>query len=1059
MTQANQLAVYDRFDPAKNYDMHLFRADKVLQSAELIELQRAMHARIRGVADMLTREGSIVKGASIVVNSATGATTCESGALYVGGAVRGVPPAQLTIATVGVVYVGVYLIRDIITELEDPALLNPAVGTDGYREPGAARERVQLAWGVGGDAQAAGEFFPVWTVEDGWVRPKEAPPNIDAVTQALARYDRDSSGSNYIVRGMELRQAADLPTGEQVYNLAEGAARIGGHSMELPSSRRIVYNAQPDLQWIDSEPHMSNTEGAQRVMFDRWPMVGVPQVRAIKRRTVDVVHGGFVGAADPLPDNSVQTIEKIQQGAAIYNAPADYKLTAGQVDWSPGGTEPAPGSTYKVTYLYFAVVEPTGVDSRGLTVTGAVAGTTMQLSYNYALRRIDRLTLDREGTIAWVRGVPAPWQPLAPQIPQGVVSIASVYQSWDAQRRVDLDAVRMVPMQELREYRTFMERLAQDQAEIRLAVDIAGRYSGIKKGMFADPMRGDEMRDAGQPQTALIAAGALRLPISFAVHQLGTDIHERQSLGHTHRAVLAQTARTGSMRVNPYNAFAPIPCKATITPAVDRWTETRDVWKGKNVLKNVSWFSDMNSHSENGSGYDPIGQTTSAIEYLREIDLRFDLEFPPAEALQSITFDGLPVQPVALPLGVLVANAQGILSGTFRIPPNVTAGAKKVDFRGMGGSYASTIFTGQGERIEREMAQVFLQIEDAPIVDSGCPVDPLAQTFSLSQAEHCTGVELWFTAVGTTGAIVQLRYAENGYPTTRVMAETRLRPADIKTDGTPTLAAWPPVALQATREYVVVVLSDDDTTALALAELGKEDKVSKSWVTEQPYQVGVMLSSSNARTWTAHQEMDLTFRLMAASYTEAERVIDLGTVNVVDATDLCVQAYAQQPSAAASCVFDIAATGMAHTVQAAAGQVVNLPARYSGPVNVKARLRGDTRFAAVLEPGIQLVAGSVKDDGDYISPMLTAGANATVRVTLDAFLPGGASLVVQAKTDAAGAPWVDVPYLSSSPMTAGVMELTYELKNINATGLRLRLALHGSFNARPWATNLRAVVL
>ncbi len=1051
MTQANPLAVYDRFDPAKNYDMHLFRADKVLQSAELIELQRAMHARIRGVADMLTREGSIVKGASIVVNSATGATTCESGALYVGGAVRGVPPAQLTIATVGVVYVGVYLIRDIITELEDPALLNPAVGTDGYREPGAARERVQLAWGVGGDAQAAGEFFPVWTVEDGWVRPKEAPPNIDAVTQALARYDRDSSGSNYIVRGMELRQAADLPTGEQVYNLAEGAARIGGHSMELPSSRRIVYNAQPDLQWIDSEPHMSNTEGAQRVTFDRWPMVGVPQVRAIKRRTVDVVHGGFVGAADPLPDNSVQTIEKIQQGAAIYNAPADYKLTAGQVDWSPGGAEPAPGSTYKVTYLYFAVVEPTGVDSRGLTVTGAVAGTTMQLSYNYALRRIDRLTLDREGTIAWVRGVPAPWQPLAPQIPQGVLSIASVYQSWDAQRRVNLDGVRMVTMQVLGDYRTFMERLAQDQAEIRLAVDIAGRYSGIKKGMFADPMLGDEMRDAGQPQTALIAAGALRLPISFTVHQLGTDIHERQSLAHTHRAVLSQTARTGSMRVNPYNAFEPFPCKATITPAVDRWTETRDIRTTKVITKWASWNTNQDSLSENGTGYEEIGRTTSAIEYLREIDVRFDLEFPPGEALQSITFDGLPVQPVALPLGVLVANAQGLLSGTFRIPPNVTAGAKTVDFRGMGGSAASTIFTGQGERTEREMGQVFIFWD--------YPYDPLAQTFSLSLAEHCTGIELWFTAVGTTGAIVQLREAENGYPTPRVLAETRLRPAGIKTDGTPTLAAWPPVALHAAREYVVVVLSDDDTTALALAELGKEDKESKSWVTEQPYQVGVMLSSSNARTWTAHQEMDLTFRLMAASYTEAERVIDLGTVNVVDATDLCVQAYAHQPSAAASCVFDIAATGMAHTVQAAAGQVVNLPARYSGPVNVKARLRGDTRFAAVLEPGIQLVAGSVKDDGDYISPMLTAGANATVRVTLDAFLPGGTSLLVQAKTDAAGAPWVDVPYLSSSPMTAGVMELTYELKNINATGVRLRLALHGSFNARPWATNLRAVVL
>ena len=231
------------------------------------------------------------------------------------------------------------------------------------------------------------------------------------------------------------------------------------------------------------------------------------------------------------------------------------------------------------------------------------------------------------------------------------------------------------------------------------------------------------------------------------------------------------------------------------------------------------------------------------------------------------------------------------------------------------------------------------------------------------------------------------------------------------------------------------------------------------WVTSQPYQVGVFGSSSNAAAWTFHQEMDMTFRLLAANYTEAERVIDLGTVNVVDATDLCVQAYAHQPSAAASCVFDIAATGIAHTVQAAAGQVVELPSRYTGPVNVKARLRGDAQFAAVLEPGIQLLAGSLQNDGNYITPMLGAGGNVTVRVTLEAYLPAGSSLTVQAKADAVGAQWVDVPYLSSSAMTAGVMELTYELQNLAAERLRLRVAEHGGFNARPWATNLRAVVL
>jgi hypothetical protein len=128
-------------------------------------------------------------------------------------------------------------------------------------------------------------------------------------------------------------------------------------------------------------------------------------------------------------------------------------------------------------------------------------------------------------------------------------------------------------------------------------------------------------------------------------------------------------------------------------------------------------------------------------------------------------------------------------------------------------------------------------------------------------------------------------------------------------------------------------------------------------------------------------------------------------------------------------------------------------------VTVKARLRGDTNFAAVLEPGMQLVVGSLQDAGDYISPMLGAGGNVTVRATLEAYLPGGTSLKVHALADAPGAVWTEVPYLSSSAMTAGVMELTYELQHFAAERLRLRVTVHGSFNARPWATNLRAVVL
>ncbi len=1041
MTQTNQ--IYDGFDPSKGYHRVQFRADRVLQSRELNFSISEMHHRVRGIGDVLFKEGGIIRQAGIVVNATTGATLCESGAVYIDGAVRGVPTGALDIPTVGVVYVGVYVTRVLVTELEDPSLFNPAVGTPSYNKPGAGRERFDVAWGYRGDGQP-GDFYPIWTVEDGWVRPKEPPPNLDAVTRALARYDVDSAGGSYIVRGLSLLQGPDLVSGEQVYTLAEGAARVSGYALEQSSARRIVYNAAPDLLWVDSEPHQSTTEGVQRITFDRWPMVGVPEVRIVSRRTAQVVHGGFTGAADPLPDNSVLALELVKQGGTTFNNPADYKLTAGQVDWGITGQEPAPGSTYEVTYQYVHTVVPTNVDTLGFDVQGAVVGSLITVSYNHALRRIDRLCISSEGDIAWIRGVSAQWSPVAPAVPQGTLSIASVYQTWDGSRRVVPDGVRMVPMPDLAAYRTMLDFTRQDLAELRLAVDISGRHSGIKKGIFADPLLNNTMRDAGIAQTGAIIAGALRLPMVITLHQIGLNITKRQVPAYTHKPEVSQPMRTGSMLVNPYMAFEPLPRAVVLKPAVDRWTDTHTQWASPTTQ--AVWTGD--SHIEEKL----LSEKSSDIEFLRQIPVEFELDFGPGEQLSSATFGGIAVAAQPLAGGALIGNAQGKIVGTVDVPANVPAGTHTVEFRGSGGSYGSALFTGQGTLVERELQQVLV------VRQFVMARDPLAQTFTVPAPRQCTGVKLWFMAKGTSQILVQLREADNGFPTQRVLSETRIQPIDIVVDGTPTLASWSPVVIDAGREYALVVLCDDAVTSLAIAELGQFDLHSARWVTSQPYQVGVLLSSANAMTWTAHQDRDLTFELMVAEYTEAQRIIDLGTVQVVDATDLMVQAFVHQPSVASSGSFVLTLAGTP-PVEVAPGQVATLPHRYTGAVQVQAKLRGDTSLAAMLEPGIQLVAASIQPTGDYVSPMLTAGGVVRVRVVNDITLPAGSAVHIHVQSDAAGAQWVEVPYLSSSPQTAGVFELTYELENYTADRLRLRVTLDGSHSARPEVRNLRAVVL
>ena len=102
--------------------------------------------------------------------------------------------------------------------------------------------------------------------------------------------------------------------------------------------------------------------------------------------------------------------------------------------------------------------------------------------------------------------------------------------------------------------------------------------------------------------------------------------------------------------------------------------------------------------------------------------------------------------------------------------------------------------------------------------------------------------------------------------------------------------------------------------------------------------------------------------------------------------------------------------------------------------------------------------GSVQQQGDYITPAINAGDGVTLHVVLQAAMPAGSAVTVQMQPSDQ-THWTDVPFVSSSPQNAGVLELSYRLDNITASHLRVRLLLTGSHSARPLVTNLRAIVI
>ncbi|WP_263143997.1 DUF4815 domain-containing protein [Pseudomonas sp. RIT-PI-AD] len=1055
---------YDRHDPAKHYDRILFRPDRVLQSAEFNELQSGLRDRLQNVADALLRDGDIVRDCNIVIDPATGNTSLESGALYLAGAVRGIAPAQLKIALTGTVTVGAYLVQRIVTELQDPALLNPASGTRGYNEPGAHRLQIVAEWGVAG-SRTEGEFYPVYTVVDGFVRPRTTPVSLDSVAQAIARYDRDSTGGGtYVADGLGVTYDGSTAADVQTWLVAAGSAHVQGQALEFVTSRRLTYEAAPETRLVSSEAHLVAGPARQRINVNRPAIATLETVQVTLDRTVEITHGAFVGVADALPDDGVIDLLQVKQGATVYAKGADYKLGAAAVDWSPSGAEPATGSTYSVTYRYIKAVSPIEPDARGFSIEGGVANTLALVTYRAKLPRIDRLCLDAGGAAVWLRGLPALDNPAPPPVPPTLLSLALIQQTWlEETRQVVPDSYRVVSMFELARYSARLDDLSRLVAEGRLRSDASMRNASIKRGLFVDPFLSDDLRDVGLEQSAAIVNGELTLAIATTLHTVTQDVTQPTLCESLMVTEVAQQKRTGWMAVNAYGSQLPVPASVTLTPAVDRWTETSTVWASP-ITQRIRNYGNM--------WYKPTGQTRTTREVfeqtaretlwtLRQIPISFEVRgFGPYERLAAVTFDGVNVTPSLAPS----ADNAGVLTGAFTIPAGIQAGSKNVKFTGAGGSTGAAVFFGEGTKETVTKTQVTTIEDIVELADYGwmgnatCVVDPLAQTFRVTRTCQLAQVKLRGKRSGDSPLLLHIRETSNGLPTGKVLAEQRVLSSVFQAAESIAVIRFdrPPVLFAGT-EYALVVMTNDTAQELVIAELGKYDVEFGAWVGSQPYEVGVLLSSANAQTWTAHQDRDLWFAMDRAQYAPANRtkVVPLGSVTVDNTTDLAVLGVTSAPGAGAGVAFRLTFPD-GNVVETAAEQYLQLAAPITGQIGVAALITATEDLSGILLPGTTLVSGTLGNNQTYITRAIPAGNAQRLTVIYDAILPPGCSVVAHYKVDSG--PWVACSAPTASAADNDAVELTSVTPGITGASVRVRLTLTGSPAARPRVRDLRVIV-
>lgn len=399
----------------------------------------------------------------------------------------------------------------------------------------------------------------------------------------------------------------------------------------------------------------------------------------------------------------------------------------------------------------------------------------------------------------------------------------------------------------------------------------------------------------------------------------------------------------------------------------------------------------------------------------------------------------------------LVADSNGVVSGRFRIPDNIPSGVKDVVFVGGGGTVGRATFIGRGLELIEER-----EVETTRVVQR---YDPLAQTFSLAAPRQLSGVDLLVKAKGSAAVEVQIREVENGVPTQVVLTSSRKRAADMVVDQWNHWHFKRPVLIPANVEYAIVVLCNDAVAAVGTSQLGQWDAVAKRYVTAQPYQVGVMLTSSNASTWTPVQDSDLCFRLRENNYDNGRREIVIGSFSVTNVTDLMVRANTECPTSACAVKFRLDLPGgLIRWVQEE--QPLTLPTAITGTVTVTAVLNGEGSVSPLLYRDVQLLHGAVSNSATYVGRAITGGTNVHPKIIVEAYMPGTATVTAYVKgVDKDDAAWLAMTVTESVQMDDGWVELTFERPAaMTETMIHAKLLLSGSSRYRPKARNLRMLV-
>lgn len=313
------------------------------------------------------------------------------------------------------------------------------------------------------------------------------------------------------------------------------------------------------------------------VTTDKYPIDNVISVLAPLEITDEtVVRGAIAGGIDPLDHNSVIEILEVKQGLTTFVEDTDYTLTGSNIDWSLGGAEPAPSSSYTVSYRYNKAIaaDEGSINNDIFTITnqGAdgdlVDGSTVFTAYEYRLPRIDLLEFTQSGQLRRVKGVAQDGRPNEPKSSPDAIGLVAASIDWINDPKLKKLGNLAIKQGDLQQMKNKEYALGVLIAELSLKLDAV--LSGASNaGIFVDSFTDTDKTDSGREQTLAIVDNTLTVPLTITRGDLVDGNNNTfVTLDPTDVVMIEQNQSTASIKINPFATFT-VPTPISVDNPID----------------------------------------------------------------------------------------------------------------------------------------------------------------------------------------------------------------------------------------------------------------------------------------------------------------------------------------------------------------------------------------------------------------------------------------------------------------------------------------------------------